>query len=335
MGFEELNGNPRIRHILKSYIANDIIPYSIIFSGPRSANMLSFAIAFAKGINCLEMKDDFCGHCTHCREITHNTFLDLQVLEPDGQFYKKEQITYLVEDNYKKPLKGKRKVNILTDVQQMNINSANAFLKVLEEPASQNVFMLLTSNLNALLPTIKSRCQILKFSPLSREEIKSYLVNQKGYDIEKATLISYLGHESMEGLFDIDFQVFMEKRKKVYQCLESLVNDRGSEIILLELYDLSRSREKFLEYLTELANMLSLMIRDIMVLHIEPASDSIINIDLKAGLMEMGQQVSVEKALYLIRRMELLLRDIKRNLNTKVLIQEFIDSYSSKEVTDV
>lgn len=335
MGFDELHGNQRIRHILKSYLANDIIPYSMIFSGPKSANMLSFAIAFTKGINCLEMDDDFCGQCRHCTEIDGNLFLDANILYPDGQVYKKDQITFLVEDNYKKPLKGRRKVNILNDVHQMNVNSANAFLKVLEEPAPQNVFMLLTSNINVLLPTIKSRCQIIKFSPLSRSEIKSYLIEKKGCEPEKATLISYLGHGSMEGVLDLDFDAFMTKRGEIFEILNCLLTGRGSEEILLELYKRSRGREKFLEYFKELVNLLALMIRDIMILNIEPGNDYIINIDYRDKLTELGRSLDVEKALYLIRRMELLLRDIKRNLNTKVLIQEFIESYTNQEVNDV
>lgn len=181
MGFDELFGNQRIRTILSSFVKNDIIPTSLIFNGPGSANMLSFAHAFAKGINCLnrDKNGDYCGACSNCTEIDKGIFMDLQVLAPDGQFYKKEQVTLLVEENTKKPLKGKRKINILTHVDQMNANSANAFLKVLEEPAPLNVFILLTENLNVLLSTIKSRCQIMKFSPLSRGEIKTYLMEKE------------------------------------------------------------------------------------------------------------------------------------------------------------
>jgi DNA polymerase III subunit delta' len=333
VGFDELFGNRLARHILSSYLKNSIIPYSMIFSGPRSANMLSFAIAFAKAVNCLEMEGDFCGHCNHCVEIDKEIFMDLLVLEPDGQFFKKEQITYLVEDNYKMPIKGKRKINILKDVHKMNDNSANAFLKVLEEPAPSNVFILLTDNLRGVLPTISSRCQTIKFSPLSSQEIETYLMS-KGFDEEKARLVSYLG-SSMESALSVDFDELMKKREDIFASLYSLLTQQGVENILLQLFNLSKNREKFLEYFTEMVNLQELMLRDIMILKIDPNSDYVINIDYKNKLAHLCRFVTVEKALFLIRKMEYLLRDIRRNLNVKVLILEFLTGYTNTEVNNV
>lgn len=336
MGFDELLGNQRIRTILRNYLKNNIIPYSMIFTGPRSANMLSFAIAFAKGVNCLNplLNGDFCGQCSTCIEIDKEIFLDLKVLEPDGQFFKKEQITFLIEDNFNKPMKGNRKFNILVNANQMNVHSANAFLKVLEEPAPLNVFILITENLNVLLPTIQSRCQVLKFFPLSRAEIKTYLIKKRNFDENKARLISSLGQSNMDSVMDVDFDEFMKQRETVFSVLSALLMKQGIEEILLDLFNRSRSREKFLEYFEQLVNLISLMLRDIMVLHVEKDGSHIINIDYKEKLMKLSSYITIQQALYLIRKMEYILRDIKRNLNAKVLILEFMESYNSKEVED-
>jgi DNA polymerase-3 subunit delta' len=301
----------------------------MIFSGPGSANMLSFAVAFAKGVNCLQLKDDGnpCGTCNHCVEIDKEIFIDLNVLAPDGQFYKKEQIVYLVEDNIKKPMKGKRKINILTNAHRMNPNSANAFLKVLEEPAPSNVFILLTDNLSALLPTIKSRCQVMKFSPLSRSEIKAFLMESKHFDEDKARLVSYLGQSNMGSVLYEDFSQMMKRREKIFGVFDRLLKQERVEEVLLDLFKLSRSREKFLDYFEKLVNLLSLMLRDIMILKIEENCDFVINIDYKEKLLRLREYITIDRVLFLIRKMEYLLRDIKRNLNTKVLILEFIKSY--------
>jgi DNA polymerase-3 subunit delta' len=309
----------------------------MIFSGPRSANMLSFAIAFAKGVDCLHPfpDGDFCGQCSHCTEIDKEIFLDLKVLEPDGQFFKKEQIVFLIEDNFNKPLKGNRKFNILVNANQMNAHSANAFLKVLEEPAPLNVFILITENLNVLLPTIRSRCQVLTFSPLSRAEIKTYLVEKRNFPEDKARLISYLGQSNMDSVMDVNFDEFMKQRETVFSVLSALLMKQGIEEILLDLFNRSRSREKFLEYFERLVNLISLMLRDIMVLHVEKDGCHVINIDYKEKLMQLSSYITMQQALYLIRKMEYILRDIKRNLNTKVLILEFMESYNRREVEDV
>ena len=337
MGFDELLGNRRIRIILKNYLKNNIIPYSMIFTGPRSANMLTFAVAFAKGVNCLnQLPDgDFCGQCSNCTEIDKEIFLDLKIMEPDGQFFKKEQISFLIEDNFNKPIKGNRKFNILVNANQMNIHSANAFLKVLEEPAPLNVFILVTENLNVLLPTIQSRCQILKFSPLSRAEIKTYLIEKRNFDEDKARLISYLGQSNMDSVMDVNFDEFMKQRETVFSILSALLMKQGIEKILLDLFNRSRSREKFLVYFEQMVNLISLMLRDIMVLHVEKDGSHVINIDYKEKLMRLSSYITIQQVLFLIRKMEYILRDIKRNLNTKVLILEFMESYNRKEVEHV
>ncbi|MCP4216708.1 MAG: hypothetical protein GY765_18805 [bacterium] len=330
MGFDDLLGNKRIKNILTSYLKHNIVPHSVIFTGPGSTDLLNYALAFAKTLNCLENPHDFCGTCRNCTEATQYNFPDLYILEADGQFYKKEQITFLVEDNFKKPMKGKKKVYILTDAHRMNANSANAFLKVLEEPALSNVFILLTENMEALLPTIKSRCQILKFSPLSRKEIKEFFI-EKGDDQETANLKSYLSRSTTESLLTSDFDQYMQKRSEILGVLTSLLQNRGSEAILVDLFKRSRSREKFVEYFRQMVNLLELMLRDIMVLSIDPQSEIIINVDYRNELVTLGKYIGIERILVLIRKMELVLRDVKRNLNTKVLIREFIKSYTDTE----
>lgn len=334
MPFKDLFGNKKINNILRSYLTNDIIPFSIIFSGPASAGLISFALSFAKALNCLDKQNDFCDECEYCREINKDIFPDVMVLSPDGQFYKKEQVTFLIDDNYKKPLKGRKKIYILKDAHRMNENSANSFLKVLEEPALSNVFILLTDNLRGLLPTIKSRCQILNFSQPSRSEIEE-LLREEGYDREKIELISHLSLGDSSVLKENNRREFMKKRSNVMTILEKLIRKRDVEDVLLDLYNRSPSREKFLNYFRELVNLISLLLRDIMILKVDESSDLLINIDYKEKLMELGKYITIEKTLFLIKRMELLFRDIQRNLNTRVLILEFIRNYMQKEVENV
>lgn len=134
----------------------------------------------------------------------------------------------------------------------------------------------------------------------------------------------------MESLMSVEFAPFMERRQKGLATLASLLTQRGMETTLLEMLNLSRSREKFLDYFEKLLNLLSLFLRDLMILKIEDNSDYIINIDYKENLMQLRGYISVDRILFLIRKMEFLLRDIKRNLNTKVLILEFIKSYTDE-----
>lgn len=334
MSWDNLLGNERLKGMLTRYVKNDLIPVSMIFSGPAAVNKLGFALAFAMTVNCLELEDDYCGRCANCVEIGKEIFPDLRVLEPGGQFYKKEQITFLIQDNYRKPLKGRRKIYILKDVQRMNENAANAFLKVLEEPAASSVFILLTQNLVGLLPTIKSRCQVLNFTLPSLPVTRDFLL-KRGWDRDKAELISHLSQSGISEPMNGHFDELLEKRSQVMSALTKLIRKREVEDVLLDLYHRSRNREKFIEYFRELVNLISLLLRDIMILKIDGASNFIFNIDYREVLQELAEYVTLQKLLGLIRGMELLNRDIQRNLNTRVLILEFIKNYTIREVHDV
>jgi hypothetical protein len=139
----------------------------------------------------------------------------------------------------------------------------------------------------------------------------------------------------MDSVMDVNFDEFMKQRETVFSVLSALLMKQGIEEILLDLFNRSRSREKFLEYFERLVNLISLMLRDIMVLHVEKDGSHVINIDYKEKLMQLSSYITIQQVLYLIRKMEYILRDIKRNLNTKVLILEFMESYNRKEVEDV
>lgn len=334
MSIIDLFSNNRIKSILSSYLKNDIIPHSMIFSGPGSANILSFAKAFSKSLNCLNLKDDFCARCKNCLNIEKETFPDVKILSPEGQYYKKAQITYIVEDNFRRPLIGKRKICILKDSHKLSENSSNTFLKILEEPAASNIFILLTNNLNGLLPTVKSRCQILNFQYPSKPEISKYLI-KKGYNQDMANILSNLSGANIDNLLELDFNSFMQKRSNVFTVLNKLIRKIGVEDVLLDLYSKSGSREKFLDYFRELVNLISLFLRDIIVLKLDEENKHILNIDYKEGLMNLCEYITVNKLLFLIEKMEILLKDIKRNLNARVLLLEFIRSYTKREIEDV
>jgi len=330
MSFQSLNGNNRIKHVLRSYIGGGRLPSSMIFSGPGGSHKLEFAMTLAKTIVCQEQKEDCCDSCTHCQAIDRRAFPDVRILEPDGQFYKKAQISELIEAAQKKPMLAAKNVFILMDAHAMNETAANSFLKTLEEPSPANLFILLTTNLGSILPTIQSRCQILKFQPLSHSEIVAEL-QRRGYPPEWARLLSFVSQSDALGLQQLEWSEVDRIRREILAMLASLVRQVAIEDILLDLTDRSRSRESFLAYFREVIHLISLYLRDIMVLMVDLDSTVLINFDFREQLLELSQRLSIQKVFFLLQRMELLLRDIKRNLNAKVLILEFINSYTVGE----
>lgn len=328
MSLAELIGNTRIKATLAGYLRNERVPSSLIFAGSDPYHQLQFAMNFAKALVCQKGSHfDACDRCRPCLAIDRGLYPDVRVFEPDGQFYRKAQLDELIATACQRPMQGERRVFILRDAQRLNESAANAFLKTLEEPLPSNVFILLTTNINLILPTIQSRCQILKFMPLSNHEVKLEL-QRRGVDPEKARLMAFFSAQCVEDLSEADWQEMEEKRRSMLCIMERLIRQSEVEDILLDLYDRSRGREAFIAYFREMVNLISVLLRDIMVLLVDPASGTLINSDYKEKLMELAALTDIDKTFFLIRKMEFLLRDIQRNLNARVLILEFINSYS-------
>jgi len=324
----EIIGNARIKATLTGYLRHERVPTSLIFSGPDPHHQLHVAVNFAKALCCRQGGGaDACDRCKACLAIDRGLYPDVQVLAPDGQFYRKAQLDELIASACQRPLQGDRRVFILRDAQRLNESAANAFLKTLEEPLASNLFILLTQNLNLILPTIQSRCQILKFMPLSHHEVRLDL-QRRGVDPEKARLMAFFNAQSPEELGEAEWREMEEKRRAMLHILERLMRQSEVEDILLDLYDRSRVRETFLAHFREMVNLISVLLRDIMVLMIDPAGGTLVNPDYKDKLMELAALNRIDDIFFLIRKMEYLLRDIQRNLNARVLILEFINSYS-------
>ncbi|MCJ7525333.1 MAG: hypothetical protein MUP71_08945 [Candidatus Aminicenantes bacterium] len=327
MSLVELIGNTRIKATLSSYLRNERVPSSLIFTGSDPYHQLLFALNFAKAALCLNKMNDACDRCRYCLAIDRGLFPDVQILEPDGQFYRKNQLDELIAGACHRPLQAEKRFFIMKDAQRLNENSANSFLKTLEEPLPTNVFILLTANLAQILPTIQSRCQILKFLPLSNQEVKLEL-QSRGVDPDKARLLAFFNADDMEDVAAMDWQELEEKRQAMLSILDCLIRQSQVEDILLDLYDRSRSRDSFIAYFREMVNLISVLLRDIMVLMVDDSSATLINSDYKEKLMELAALTNIDKIFFLIRKMEFLLRDIQRNLNARVLILEFINSYT-------
>jgi hypothetical protein len=155
-------------------------------------------------------------------------------------------------------------------------------------------------------------------------------LERRGVDPEKARLMAFFNAENAEDLSEADWREMEEKRRSMLCILERLMRQSEVEDILLDLYDRSRVRETFIAYFREMVNLISVLLRDIMVLMIDAGSGVLVNPDYKEKLMELAALTRIDDIFFLIRKMEYLLRDIQRNLNARVLILEFINSYSPR-----
>lgn len=184
--FDNILGQPQVRDYLRSSLTNDRITHAYLFTGPAGSNKTQAAYAFAQALVCPKgptgPRGSACGDCDGCSRVRRRMHPDVHYYAPEGAAYLVEQIREIVADVSLAPIQASRKIYILDRADLMNVNSANAFLKTLEEPPDDVVFILLGRTRESVLPTIASRCQIVPFRHIPPTEAAAIVSQNTGAD---------------------------------------------------------------------------------------------------------------------------------------------------------
>jgi len=171
--WKDVIGNLEQIEILKSYIASGRIPHALLFSGIKGIGKSLIALEFFKAANCLNSKGDACDKCSSCIKANANVHPDLKYLNPEGMWIKVDNVRALIEDLSLKPFEARMRVVIIEPAERLNDEGANALLKTLEEPSASTIIILVSHNSNQLIPTVFSRCQMIRFNPLDKASTKN------------------------------------------------------------------------------------------------------------------------------------------------------------------
>lgn len=212
MSFANLKGQHSAIGYLKAGLESGRISHAYIFSGPDGVGKRITAINFAKALNCDNVKlGESCDQCPSCKKIDSAKHPDIYILSPEeeggsiktlrhaqglyperSRGIKIEDVRAVIKNVYLKPFEAKRKVYIIEAAQELKHEAANALLKTLEEPPADSIIILLTENIKALLHTIVSRSQIVKFFPLKLKEARNILVKEYLLAEDDAHILSHL-----------------------------------------------------------------------------------------------------------------------------------------------
>lgn len=214
--FDNIVGNNEIKRTLEMSVNLGKISHSYLFVGMSGIGKKLIAKEFAKSILCIKSKL-YCGSCKSCMEFDTKNHPDFSEIEPEGKSVKIEQIRELQKKVAEKPIISSRKVYIINEADTMTQEAQNCLLKTLEEPPEFVTIILITSNENSLLTTIKSRCTIMHFSKIANAEINNYL--KKQYNLQVSENIINMADGSISKALEI------KDKEKIYSNIENIIKN--------------------------------------------------------------------------------------------------------------
>ena len=221
MIFENIIGNEKNKELLNQIIRTNNIAHSYMFIGKESIGKMLFAKEFAKAILCINDSKP-CGDCKSCIEFESSNNPDFEIIEPDGNNIKIEQIRELIKKVYEKPIVSNKKVYIINDSNLMTKEAQNSLLKTLEEPPEYVTIILIASNENLFLPTIKSRCTKIMFRKLTDSELKTIL-ERKYNKLDIQELMLKIADGSVNKAVSLDGkEELYNKVNRIYSSLENV-----------------------------------------------------------------------------------------------------------------
>jgi len=190
MPFRDVLGQDYAIGLIRNSIKKSRIPQSWLFTGQKNIGKYKTALALSQKLNCRKFADDACGECDYCVQIDNQNFMDFRVIVPEGKNIKINQIKKSLDWLHLHSDQAKIRVMIIDDAQNLGREAANAFLKTLEEPAPNTLLILIAESSHHIPETIVSRCQQIRFRPLSDEITRQILQQTTELSIERINFLS-------------------------------------------------------------------------------------------------------------------------------------------------
>lgn len=221
MSFSAIRDQETPVRLLTNILKRGRIPNALLFWGPSGVGKHLTALAMAKAMNCAEAEADACGQCLPCRKIDSGNHPDLATVVPvkKSRIIDVEAVEAIIELAQLRPFEADWRIFLIHEADRMRGPAQNHLLKTLEEPPGNSLFILITEYPKMLLPTIRSRCQRLRFGTLTPRTVTELLLRERDIAPEAAESIAAVSQGQMSRAFDL---VDTERRSVVFDIIARL-----------------------------------------------------------------------------------------------------------------
>ena len=317
--FKDVVGHKDILKYISSAVENNRVSHAYILNGERGSGKKMLANLFAMTLLCETGDNEPCGKCHSCKQAESGNHPDIiRVTHEKPNSISVEDIRTQVNNTVDiKPYQGPYKVYIIPQADMMTPQAQNAILKTIEEPPSHAVFLLLTENAETLLPTINSRCVMLKLRNIKDTLIKKYLMENLEIPDYKADMCTAFAQGNMgRAIMLANSDHFNEIREEAVQLLKHI-----SEMELNEIVAAVKNISVYKLEITDYLDIIMIWYRDVLLYKATKEIDKVVFKDQLQSIKEQARKSSYEGIELILESLEKAKARLKANVNFDLVME--------------
>jgi DNA polymerase-3 subunit delta' len=309
--------------LLERSLASGRTAHAYLLLGLPQIGKTTLALNFAQALNCQD-EEKPCGQCRSCLKITHGNHPDVRVIEASNGTIKIDQIRAMQREVALSPHESRWRVYVIRQMERATTEAANCLLKTLEEPPDQVILMLTASDMDQLLPTIISRCQVLNLRPPAMTLVQKALEERWGVDPERAKLLARLsGGRLGWAVRASEDKAILQKRKRHLDEMMELIG-QGRVERLRYAQHLSRNPDG----LREVLDLWLSWWRDLLLIK-GGSSTEVTNVDREATLRSQARGYGLTQVQDFIEALRTAVWQLEHNVNTRLTLEVLMLSLPS------